>query len=104
MPLVLLYYNRGYLTANRYLAGFMFFASLYVLENFYFFYGESLVMVIIFTMVHSFFYLIGPFAFFYMRSILRDNSQLNRFDYLHFALFAISFIGYVPYFFFGLGF
>ncbi len=99
MPLLLLYYNRGYLTANRYLAGFMFFASLYVLENFYFFYGESLVMVIIFTMVHSFFYLIGPFAFFYMRSILRDNSHLSRADYLHFALFAISFIGYVPYFF-----
>ncbi len=99
MPLVLLYYNRGYLTANRYLAGFMFFASLYVLENFYFFYGESLVMVIIFTMVHSFFYLIGPLAFFYMRSILRDNSHLSREDYLHFALFAISFIGYVPYFF-----
>jgi AraC-like DNA-binding protein len=77
----------------------MFFASLYVLENFYFFYGESLVMVIIFTMVHSFFYLIGPLAFFYMRSILRDNSYLSRKDYLHFALFAISFIGYVPYFF-----
>jgi AraC-like DNA-binding protein len=77
----------------------MFFASLYVLENFYFFYGESLVMVIIFTMVHSFFYLIGPLAFFYMRSILKDNSHLSRVDYLHFALFAISFIGYVPYFF-----
>jgi AraC-like DNA-binding protein len=99
MPLVLLYYNRGYLTANRYLAGFLFFASLYVLENFYFFYGESLVMVIIFTMVHSFFYLIGPLAFFYMRSILKDNSHLSRTDYLHFAIFAISFIGYVPYFF-----
>lgn len=99
MPLVLLYYNKGYLTANRYLAGFLFFASLYVLENFYFFYGESLVMVIIFTMVHSFFYLIGPLAFFYIRSILKDNSQLSRMDYLHFALFAISFIGYVPYFF-----
>jgi AraC-like DNA-binding protein len=99
MPLVLLYYNRGYLNANRYLAGFMFFASLYVLESFYFFYGESLVMVIIFTMVHSFFYLIGPFAFFYLRSILKDNSHLSRADYWHFALFAISFIGYVPYFF-----
>lgn len=99
MPLVLLYYNKGYLTANRYLAGFLFFASLYVLENFYFFYGESLVMVIIFTMVHSFFYLIGPLAFFYMRSILKDNSHISRLDYLHFVLFAISFIGYVPYFF-----
>ena len=99
MPLLLLYFNKGYLTANRYLAGFMFFASLFVLENFYFFYGESLVMVIIFTMVHSFFYLIGPFSFLYLRSILRDTSKLSKTDYLHFGLFVISFIGYVPYFF-----
>ncbi len=56
-------------------------------------------MVTLFTMVHSFFYLIGPLAFFYMRSILRDNSKLSNTDYVHFALFAISFIGYVPYFF-----
>jgi len=99
MPFLLLYFNKGYLTANRYLAGFMFFASLFVLENFYFFYGESLVMVIIFTMVHSFFYLIGPFSFLYLRSILRDTSKLSKTDYLHFGLFVISFIGYVPYFF-----
>src|SRR5690606_2540155 len=82
-----------------YLAGFLFFASLYVMENFYFFYGESPSIIILFTFVHSFFYLIGPFAFFYMRSILRDNSKLSRVDYFHFGLFAISFIGYIPYFF-----
>ena len=99
LPVVLLYFNKGYRTANRYLAGFLFFAALYVLENFYFFYGVSLNKIAFFTLVHSFFYLIGPFAFFYMRSILRDNSKLNKVDYLHFALFAISFLGYVPYFF-----
>jgi AraC-like DNA-binding protein len=99
MPLLLLYFNKGYLTANRYLAAFFFFSSLYVLENFYFFYGTSLYKIAFFTNVHTFFYLIGPFAFFYVRSILRDNSKLSKTDYLHFALFVISFIGYVPYFF-----
>lgn len=94
-----MYFNKGYISANRYLAGFLFFASLYVMENFYFFYGESPSIIILFTFVHSFFYLIGPFAFFYMRSILRDNSKLSRVDYFHFGLFAISFIGYIPYFF-----
>jgi AraC-like DNA-binding protein len=98
LPIVLLYFNKGYRTANRYLAGFLFFAALYVLENFYFFYGISLNKIAFFTLVHSFFYLIGPFAFFYVRSILRDHSKLNKVDYLHFALFAISFVGYVPYF------
>ena len=99
LPLVLLYFNKGYLTANRYLAIFLFVASLCALENFYIYYGKSLNKIAFFTCIHAFFYLIGPFAFFYMRSILRDNSLLSKTDYLHFALFALSFIGYVPYFF-----
>ena len=99
LPLVILYFNKGYRTANRYLAAFLFFASLYVLENFYFFYGVSLNKIAFFTCVHAFFYLIGPFAFLYVRSILRDNSKLSKTDYLHFTLFVLSFIGYIPYFF-----
>jgi AraC-like DNA-binding protein len=99
LPLVLLVRNKGYLSTNRYLAGFLFFSSLYLLENFIFFYGRSEFWVSFFTNTHPFFYLIGPFAFFYVRSILTDNSKLSRVDYLHFALFGISFIGYLPYFF-----
>lgn len=99
LPLVLLYFNKGYRTANRYLAAFLFVASLYVLENFYFFYGKSLNKIAFFTCVHAFFYLIGPFAFLYVRSILRDNSKVSKVDYLHFTLFTLSFIGYIPYFF-----
>jgi AraC-like DNA-binding protein len=99
LPLVLLVRNKGYLSTNRYLAGFLFFSSLYLLENFIFFYGRTEFWVSFFTNTHPFFYLIGPFAFFYVRSILTDNSKLSRVDYLHFALFGISFIGYLPYFF-----
>jgi len=72
---------------------------LYLLENFYFFYGKSLFTIAFFTTTHAFFYLIGPCAFFYVRSILKDNSVLSKIDYLHFALFTISSIGYIPYFF-----
>jgi len=99
LPLLILYFNKGYRTANRYLAGFLFFASLYLLENFQFFYGKSLFWVAFFTNIHAFFYLIGPFSFFYVRSILSDNSKLSKTDYLHFALFAVSLMGYIPYFF-----
>jgi AraC-like DNA-binding protein len=99
LPLVLLVRNKGYLSTNRYLAGFLFFSSLYLLENFNFFYGISEFWVSFFTNTHPFFYLIGPFAFFYVRSILTDQSKLSKADYLHFALFGISFIGYLPYFF-----
>jgi hypothetical protein len=98
LPLVIFYFNKGYLSANRYLAGFLFFSALYLLENFYFFYGKSLAIIAFFTTTHAFFYLIGPFAFFYVRSILRDNSKLSKTDYLHLVLFVVSFIGYFPYF------
>jgi len=99
LPFIILFFNKGYLTANRYLAGFLFFASLYLLENFHFFYGQSLFWVAFFTNSHAFFYLIGPCAFFYVRSVLSDNSKLSKTDYLHFALFVISLMGYIPYFF-----
>jgi AraC-like DNA-binding protein len=99
LPLVILFSNKGYLTANRYLSFFLLFASLYVFENFIFFYSNSLPIIAIATTIHAFFYLIGPFAFFYIRSILRDSSKLSKKDYLHFTLFVISFVGYIAYFF-----
>ena len=99
LPLILLYYNNGYRSANLYLAGFLFFSSFYVLENFYFFYGNSLPKIAFFTTTHSFFYLIGPFAYLYLRSFLKGNNKLRKIDYLHFVLFALSFTGYIPYLF-----
>lgn len=99
LPVVILFYNKGYLSANRYLAGFLFFAALYLLESFYFFYGKSLDGIAFFTTTHAFFYLIGPFSFFYVRSILNDNSNISKRDFLHYALFTLSFLGYFPYFF-----
>ena len=97
--MLLLFYNRGYRSANRYLAGFLFFCSLYLLENFFFFYGGTISLIAFFTTTHAFFYLIGPLAFLYQRSILNDDSKIYKADYLHFVLFAISFSGYIPYFF-----
>ena len=98
LPLIILYYNKGYLSANRYLACFLFFISLYVLEDFVFFYSKISSRIAFATTTHSFFYLIGPFAFFYIRSILRDRSDLSEGDYLHFLFYVVSFIGYFPYF------
>jgi hypothetical protein len=93
LPFVILFYNKGYLSANRYLAGYLFFAALYLLENFSFFYGKSLFGIACFTTTHAFFYLIGPFSYFYVRSILTDNSKISKYDFLNYALFAVSFLG-----------
>ena len=99
LPLVVLYSNKGYKTPNRFLAGFLFFASFYLLANFYFFFGKSLSILALFSTTGSLFYLIGPFAFLYTRSILKDNADLSKTDYFHFALFAVSFLGSISYFF-----
>jgi AraC-like DNA-binding protein len=99
LPLIILVFNNGYLSANRYLACFLFFISFFVFEDFVLFYSKSLTSIALVTNTHAFFYLIGPFAFFYIRSILRDNSKLSKVDFLHFVLFFICFVGYIPYFF-----
>ena len=64
LPFVILSYNKGFKRVNRFLSGFLFFASLYLLESFIFFYSDSRTLVALFTNTHAFFYLIGPFAFF----------------------------------------
>jgi AraC-like DNA-binding protein len=53
-----------------------------------------------YTMSHDFiFYLVGPFSFFYVRGMLRDNTDLSKKDWLHFLPFLISFTGSIPYYF-----
>ncbi len=84
---------------NLYLAAYLFFSALYLFGNFYFFYGESLDEISIFLNFHPFFFLIGPLSFFYVRSIIRDNSKLSKTDLLHFALFFISLMGLIPFIF-----
>lgn len=98
LPLVIFCFNKGSRNSANYLAFFLFCVSLYVVENAVFFYSTSLPRVAAATTAHAFFYLIGPFAFFYIRSVLRDSRKLKKTDYLHFAPFIVFIIGYIPYF------
>jgi hypothetical protein len=41
-------------------------------------------------------YAIGPLAFLYVRSIIRDNAKFTKYDWFHFIVFAIIFIGRLP--------
>lgn len=41
----------------------------------------------------------GPFSFFYVRGILRDNAKLDKLDLIHFFPFFLSLIGVIPYLF-----
>ena len=100
LSLTLLLYNKGYKGANRFLSGYLFCSSLFLLTQYFFIYSKSIVITAVFaTIFPSLFFLIGPFAYFYVRSILRDNVTLSKKDYLHFLLFIIVFIGALPFLF-----
>jgi AraC-like DNA-binding protein len=99
LPFLILSSNKGYKTVNRYLAAYLFFSALYLLGNFYFFYGESLQVISFFLLFHPFFFLIGPLSFFYVRAIVSDNNKLGKLDFLHFVLFILSFVGLLPFMF-----
>ncbi len=99
LPLLILFFNKGYKSANRFLSGFLFISSLYLLQNFFIFYSQSDFWVAFSICTQVDFYLIGPFSFFYLRSILNDDAHLKKSDYLHFLLFVISFLGLIPFWF-----
>lgn len=96
---ILLLYNRGIYKANRYLAGFFFFISLFILSQYSGLYGKSEVLAaIVGSGPTPFVFLIGPLSYFYVRSVMRDNTKLSHTDYLHFLLFALQFAGMVSYY------
>ena len=100
LSLTLLLYNRGYKGANRFLAGYFICSSLFLLTQYFFIYNNSIVIIAFFTTVFSsLFFLNGPFAYFYVRSMFRDNVKLSKKDYLHFVPFFIVFIGVLPFLF-----
>ena len=95
--LLLLAYNKGYKSANRFLAGVFFFSSLFFLTTFEFLFNKNIHIIAVFeTVIPSFYFLICPFSYFYIRSILKDNSTLSKYDFLHFLPFAIAFLGTMP--------
>jgi AraC-like DNA-binding protein len=100
LSLTLLFYNKGYKGANRFLSGYLFCSALFLVTQYFFIYSKSVRLTTIFvTGMPSMFFLIGPMAYFYVRSIFRDKVKLSKTEYLHFLPFVIIFLGLIPFFF-----
>lgn len=100
LSLTLLFYNKGYKAANRFLSGYLFCSALFLVTQYFFIYSKSVRLTTIFvTGMPSLFFLIGPMAYFYVRSIFRDKVKLSKTECLHFLPFVIIFIGLIPFFF-----
>ncbi len=100
ISLLIFFFDNGYKKANRFLAGFLFFSAIFSILMYVYVFSHSTKWVAIFvTSIPSTFFLIGPFSFFYIRSIVRDNPSLSKIDYLHFVLFIYCFTGTIPFLF-----
>jgi len=100
LSVMLLGIKNGLNSANRYLAGYFFSTSLYCMSIYFFLFSNSVPLVaFFFSSIPSIYYLIGPLSYFYVRSIVRDDSKLSSLDYLHFLIFMLTFMGSLPFLF-----
>ena len=99
LSILLLVYNKGYKSANVYLGLFLFLSNLITLSLYlHIFSNSKAVLAFIMSIpINPSAYTLGPLAYLYVRSILRDNARFTKYDGLHFVFFAVNFIGRLPY-------
>lgn len=100
LAVLLFYFNRRLQPgAIWFSASLLVIASLQLTHHFAFEGNSVFWMAFFFSHFSPFFYLLGPFIFFYIRTTLSDRSGLTRWDLLHFIPFTVQLIGILPYVF-----
>ncbi|MEI7831099.1 MAG: helix-turn-helix domain-containing protein [Prolixibacteraceae bacterium] len=98
LSLILLFYNAGKFRSTIYLGLFFLSLSIYALNDYIILYSNSVFFITIFATNITFIsYLIGPMLYWYIRSILTDNSGLRRSDLWHFIPSFVYFAAALPY-------
>jgi AraC-like DNA-binding protein len=97
--MVLLVSNKGYKSANIYLGLFLTLFNFIILTHYLYIYNNSKVTIAILLSIpiNAAAYTIGPLAFLYVRSILKNNAHFTNYDWIHFIVFCIMFLGRLPY-------
>lgn len=100
LSLLLLYFNVKRFKSSIYLGLFLLLVSLYGLNHYIFVYEKSVFWISI-LYVHTTFlaYLTGPMAYFYVRSLIRDDARLSKKDLPHFLPALIHLLGSLSYIF-----
>ena len=98
LSVILLYFNARRYPSTLYLGLFFLVVSLYGINQYVLLYSKSVVILaLIVTNISFAFYLIGPLLYWYIRSILTDNSRLKRTDILHLAPMIVYLSAALPY-------
>ncbi|TBH70010.1 hypothetical protein [Aquirufa antheringensis] len=100
-PSIIFLKSRGSLFANPniYLAVLFFIAGIYCLTIYSMSLGHSLLFtVLLYGNFSSIYFLIGPFLYFYLRSLRTGSTHLHGKDFWHFIPFILVFIDTIPYY------
>lgn len=101
-PSIIFLKSRGSLFANPniYLAILFFISGIYCLTIYSMSLGHSVLFtVLLYGNFSSIYFLIGPFLYFYLRSLKTGSTAIKGVDYLHFIPFVLVFIDTIPYYF-----
>ncbi len=100
LSLILLLFNARKYHATIYLGIFFFLVSLYGMAIYAFLYSKSIHLVgILYYNINWLSFIIGPMLYWYIRSILTDNSHLKKKDLWHFAPMVLTLVVTLPYIF-----
>ncbi len=100
LSIILLYFNGRNFKSAIYLGGFFFMISYYSFIQYVLIYSESVRLVSVFYLNFTFLgYLIGPMLYWYIRSVLIDNSRLRMKDLWHLLPALLIIIISLPYIF-----
>ena len=98
MSCILLYFNARKFPSIIHLSLFVFSISLYGIMQYVMLYSKSVVLVAIFNGHFTFIlYLTGPALYWYIRSVLSDNSRFFRKDLWHLFPMVAYIISVIPY-------
>jgi AraC-like DNA-binding protein len=101
LSLILLYFNARKNRSTIYLGLFFLLISLYGFYQYVLLYSKSVFLIEIllvgFSIVFPVLYLIGPMLFWYIRSVLKDDSRLKGKDIWHLLPMIIYFLASIPY-------
>ena len=98
LSVLLLYFNAGKFKSTLYLGVFFFLISLFGLNHYALLDSKSVLLVSIFCTNFAFLhYLIGPVLYWYIRSVLTDNSRLKKADLLHLLPSLVYLIASLPF-------
>ncbi len=102
LSLIVLFFNQGNKSINIYLGFFLLAVNMSTITFFVSVFATSkyLIALLVSSPLIITIYLVGPFAYFYVRSILTDNPKLSKWDTLHFAVFLIHLIDILRFYFF----